>query len=129
LFFILGSISLSLGAIGVFMPVLPTTPFLLLAAFCYLRSSQRLYNWLINHRIFGGYIYNYITYKAVTKKSKIGAIVFLWLTLIISILLMNITYVRISLLAIGAAVSIYLMTLRTLRVEDIRINESNHNRQ
>lgn len=113
-----GSVSLALGVTGIFLPVLPTTPFLLLSAYCYLRSSARLYNWLLNHRVFGPYVYNYITFKAVTRNVKIGTLVFLWLTLAISILFVPNIYVRISLLAVGFAVSIHVLTLKTMPKED-----------
>ncbi|NLW07625.1 MAG: DUF454 domain-containing protein [Clostridia bacterium] len=116
----LGSISLALGVIGIFLPVLPTTPFLLLASYCYLKSSQHLYNWLINHRLFGTYIYNYITYRAVTKSTKIGTLIFLWLTLLISMSIIDSLHIRIFLLLIGAGVSLHLMTLKTLRYEDFK---------
>jgi len=72
-----GSLSLVLGVIGAFVPVLPTTPFLLLSAYCYLRSSKRLYNWLINHRVLGTYIYNYLTYRAITQRTRIVALIIL----------------------------------------------------
>ncbi len=74
----IGSLSLILGIAGIFIPVLPTTPFLLLASYLYLRSSERMYNWLINHKIFGAYIYCYLTYKAIPKKTKVGTMIFLW---------------------------------------------------
>jgi len=115
----LGSVALVLGIIGIFLPVLPTTPFLILAAFCYMRSSKRLYNWLINHRIFGAYIYNYMTYKAVTKSTKIGSLLFLWLSISISMLIISNIYVTLLLLFIGGGVSIHLLTLKTLRFEDM----------
>jgi len=116
----LGSISLALGFIGIIIPVLPTTPFLLLTALCYLRSSERLYNWLIGHKVLGPYLYTYLTYRAITLKTKIGALVFLWLTLLISIALINILPVRIFLLLVGAGVSTHLLTLKTLPPEDLQ---------
>ncbi len=114
-----GSIALVIGIIGVFLPVLPTTPLLLISAYCYLRSSERMYNWLIHHRILGAYIYNYLKYKAVPRNTKIGALVFLWLTLTISFLLVDILHVRIFLVIVGIGVSIHLFTLKTLRPEDL----------
>lgn len=51
LLIIMGTISLILGTVGIFIPILPTTPFLLLASYCYIRSSKKLYNWLINHKV------------------------------------------------------------------------------
>ena len=109
-----GSISVALGVVGIFIPVLPTTPFFLLAVFCYLRSSKKLYKWLIHHKVFGVYIYNYITYKAVLKSTKIGALIFLWTGLGVSILVINSWYVRAFLILIGVGVSIHLALLKTV---------------
>jgi len=128
LFIFLGSISLVLGIVGVLVPVLPTTPFLLLSSFFYLRSSNRLYQWLIHHRIFGSYIYNYLTYKAVKQSSKIGAIVFLWFSLLISIFIVTSLHLRIFLVVVGICVSIHLLTLRTLKKEEfaeLSLNKEN----
>lgn len=119
LLILLGSLSLALGVIGVFIPVLPTTPFLLLASFCYVRSSKKLYNWLINHRIFGSYIYCYLEYRAVPRKTKIGALIFLWSTLILSAALVPSLHVRIFLLLVGIAVTTHLVILKTLCLEDM----------
>ena len=120
LLILLGSVSLILGIIGIFIPLLPTTPFLLLSSFCYVRSSKRMYNWLINHKIFGNYIYCYLTYKAVPMKTKIFAIVFLWTTMIISMLLIPLLHVRLFLAAVGIAVTVHLLTLKTLNHEDMK---------
>lgn len=94
LLIIAGSLSLALGIAGIFVPVLPTTPFLLLASFCYLRSSQRMYHWLMNHKILGPYIYNYVTYRAVKRNVKIGSLALLWLTLALSFFLVANLHVR-----------------------------------
>ncbi len=113
-----GSLSLGLGVIGAFLPVLPTTPFLLLAAFCYVRSSKRLYHWLINHRVFGTYIYNYLTYRAITRSTRVVALIFLWGTLIISATVSENLHLRLFLLAVGIGVSIHLFVLKTMSGED-----------
>jgi uncharacterized membrane protein YbaN (DUF454 family) len=113
LYIILGIIFLSLGIIGVFLPILPTTPFLLLTSFCFLRSSKRLYNWLVNHRIFGVFIYNYLTYKSATRNTKIGTLVFLWASLFISSLFISQLSIKLVLLAVGIGVTIHICTLRT----------------
>lgn len=115
---VLGSIALVLGIIGILLPVLPTTPFLLLASFCYLKSSKRLYDWLLSHKVFGPYIYNYITYKAVYRSTKIKTILFLWGTLILSGILVNNLHIRIFLLLVGIVVSIHLFRLKTIEKED-----------
>lgn len=72
-----GIIAISVGAIGVFVPLLPTTPFLLLAAACFIRSSDRLYAWLIHHRWFGSYIRNYREHHAITLRAKIVSLTLL----------------------------------------------------
>ena len=68
LLILLGTIAFFLGIIGLFLPILPTTPFLLLASYCYLRSSKKLYRWMINRKVIGKYIYSYLNYRAVDKK-------------------------------------------------------------
>ena len=110
-----GSISLVLGIIGIVIPVLPTTPFLLLASFCYLRSSKRLYDWMLNNRFFGPYIYNYLTYRAIKRSVKVVTLILLWLALAVSIVLVSNVYLRIFLVAVGVGVSIHVLSLKTLR--------------
>ncbi|MBT9141087.1 MAG: Inner membrane protein YbaN [Dehalococcoidia bacterium] len=111
---LLGLISLVVGIIGAFIPLLPTTPFLLLSSYCFLRSSRRLYNWLIHHRIFGNYIYNYLTYKAIPISTKIGSMITLWLTLMISMHLLPGIHLRLLLLIVGICVSIHVLTLKSI---------------
>ncbi len=118
-----GTLSLILGTIGIVLPLLPTTPFLLLSAYCYTKSSTRLYNWLLNHKIFGLYIYNYITYKAVGLKTKIFAITLLWLTLAISALLVSSVYMTLGLVIIGLGVTLHLLNLNTLSKEQLILNK------
>ena len=129
LLILLGSFSLALGFFGAFIPVLPTTPFLLLASFCYLRSSEPMYNWLINHRLFGAYLYSYLTYKAISKKTKVCAVVFLWGTLLISALLVSSLHLRILLAASGVGVTVHLMTLRTLSSEEMKTLRDSYRRK
>ncbi len=78
---IVGSFFAGLGILGIFLPLLPTTPFLLLAAACYIRSSERLYNWLMNNKWIGRYIKNYIEGKGIPLKSKVLSISALWITI------------------------------------------------
>ena len=110
----MGTISLILGTVGIFIPILPTTPFLLLASYCYIRSSKKLYNWLINHKVFGKYIYNYLVHKSVKKSAKITALTLLWLSLGVTIYLMKNFYISFILILIGTAVSIHIISLKTL---------------
>lgn len=113
-----GSLALALGFLGAFLPVLPTTPFLLLSAYCYMRSSERLYQWLINHPLLGAYIYNYLTYRAITRSTRYGALFFLWVTLIISMLVTANLHLIIFLTAVGVGVTIHLFVLNTLDRDD-----------
>lgn len=69
----LGLLALGLGAIGIFLPLLPTVPFLLLAAFFFARSSERLHNWLLTHRVFGPPIENWNRSSAISRRAKIAA--------------------------------------------------------
>jgi len=111
---VVGSLALVLGLLGAFLPVLPTTPFLLLSAYCYLRSSEKLYCWLINHPLFGAYIYNYLTYRAITRSTRYGALFLLWVTLIVSMIASATLHLTIFLTAIGIGVTIHLFVLKTI---------------
>ena len=81
---ITGTFFVGLGILGIFLPLLPTTPFLLLAAACYARSSKRFYNWLLNNKWFGNYIKNYRDGKGVPLKVMVLSISLLWITIIFS---------------------------------------------
>lgn len=115
LFFILGTLSLLLGAIGIFLPVLPTTPLLLLASFFFIRSSERIYKWLLNHKVFGSYIKNYMEDRSIRRKDRMMAMIFLWITLTISILLVENLIVKIVLLVTGLLVSVYIFRLKVVK--------------
>jgi uncharacterized membrane protein YbaN (DUF454 family) len=111
-----GSISLGLGVLGIFLPVLPTTPFLLLAAACYVRSSERLNNWLLNHKWLGPYIRHYREDKAIPLRGKIITIALLWITILSSaIFAVDILIVRVILILIAVGVTIHVLSFRTLK--------------
>jgi len=78
---------LGLGIIGIFLPILPTTPFLLLAAACYARSSKRFYDWLIGNKWLGTYIRNYMEGKGIPLKVKVFTTSLLWITILFSVFL------------------------------------------
>jgi uncharacterized membrane protein YbaN (DUF454 family) len=82
-----GIVFVAVGAIGVVLPLLPTTPFLLLAAYCFARSSTKLHDWLLNHRSFGPLINNWDQHGSIDRRSKRIAIVVIVLTAVISILI------------------------------------------
>jgi len=116
-FFIMaGSISLGIGAIGIFLPLLPTTPFILLAAACYCKGSKSLNEWLLNNRLFGSFIRNYMERKGISVRSKIFAISFLWATISYTALFaVNLFIAQIILFIIAVAVSTHIITLPTYR--------------
>lgn len=109
-----GSLSLGLGFIGIFMPILPTTPFVLLSFICYMKSSKRLSRWLLTSKRFGPYIDNYINNKAISKKARIKSIGSLWTGIGLSIYLTDITHLRVFLLFIGVGVTIHLLSLNLI---------------
>jgi uncharacterized membrane protein YbaN (DUF454 family) len=73
-----GSISVSVGLIGIIVPGLPTTVFMLIAAACFYRSSQRFYDWIISHKLFGHHVKNYREGKGMPKRAKVMAFLFMW---------------------------------------------------
>lgn len=102
LFIILGSLSLLLGVIGIILPGLPTTPFVLLSAYLYMRSSEKLYNKLIANRHIGPYIINYRKNKGVSRSAKIKAVILQWVMISISCIWgIENDYIRIIVIAAG----------------------------
>lgn len=121
---VLGMFCMIMGVIGIFLPILPTTPFLLLAAFLFLRSSEKLYKYLVGHKVLGSYIYSYTKYKAITKGTKIKAIVFMWLGLGVSSYYIPLLWVKVIIGIIGIGVTIHLLRLNTLTEEQtLALNE------
>jgi uncharacterized membrane protein YbaN (DUF454 family) len=113
-----GVLSVGLAVAGIFLPLLPTTPFLLLAAACFFRSSDRLYRWLITHKWFGLYIKNYREHKAITRYSKVVILLLLWGTLgYTTIGVISALAVRVLLLLIGVGVTLHVLSLKTLTPE------------
>jgi len=113
-----GTFSVICGIIGIVLPLVPTTPFLLLAAACYARSSERCYQWLLNHRWFGEYIYNYRSGNGIPLKAKVMMIAFIWLTIGTTAgFAIDIAWVQILLVCIATGVTAQLCYLPTLRRE------------
>ncbi|RXZ71598.1 DUF454 domain-containing protein [Fusobacterium necrophorum] len=108
-------ISLILGGIGIFLPLLPTTPFILLSAFCFQKSSERFHQWILNSPIFGKYIRDYQEQKGITLKNKIVAITFMALGMSFSAYKVPNIYMRISLAVIFIAVSYHIWKIKTLK--------------
>lgn len=85
--FSLGLVSMTLGLIGIPVPGLPTTPFMILAAACFAKSSQRFYDWIINNRMFGEHVRNYREGNGIPKKSKPMILATMWTFVLFAVLI------------------------------------------
>lgn len=116
LFILLGSLSLVLAVVGIFLPLLPTTPLLLLAAALYLRSSPRLYEWLLNHKYLGPYIRNFREHRAIPLRAKIVSVALIWITLLYCALwVVPQIWIKILLIGLAVALTIHILSFKTLR--------------
>src|SRR5690554_7602887 len=114
-----GFLSIALGVLGMFLPVLPTTPFLLLAAACFIRTSPKFYDWLVDHPKLGKYVVYYLDGKGIPKKAKVYTLVVLWSTMLITaFIVLDSAIVRVVLPSIGFLVSIYILRQPTLAIKD-----------
>ncbi|MFC2391177.1 MAG: YbaN family protein [Bacteroidota bacterium] len=112
----LGIISLTLGIIGIFVPVLPTTPFLLASVALFAKSSPKLYYKLLNNKYLGEYIKNFRVHKSIPLKTKIFAISVLWISIATSIIFfIKILWVKILVAAIAAIVTFHISKFKTRR--------------
>lgn len=112
---IVGTLALALAILGIFVPLLPTTPFLLLASACYLRSSGRMHRWLTENRLLGPYLLNIQHNRGLPLRTKFIAIGLLWLSLLYSAYMIPLAWVRLLLLIPGIGVTIYLARMKTLK--------------
>lgn len=111
-----GLLSLGLGILGIFLPVLPTTPFLLLAAWLFLRGNRTLYDWLMNHPKLGPYIQNFTVHKAIPMHVKIVAISLIWITLLnCAIFVADHWVLRIFFILLAIAVTLHILSYKTMR--------------
>lgn len=109
-----GSVSLGLGVLGIFLPLLPTTPFLLLTAACYVRSSERLNSWLMIHPSLGKFIQDYRAGRGMPLRAKVVALVLLWGTITTSaIFAVSALWARLLLAAVAIGVTIHLLSIKT----------------
>jgi uncharacterized membrane protein YbaN (DUF454 family) len=115
-YIIIGSLALALGALGLFLPLLPTTPFVILAAACYYRGSERLHAWILESRWFGEMIRNYQAGRGVTLGTKIKAVGLMWLTITVSATFyVDSLLARVLMYGVAIGVTIYLVRLPTLK--------------
>jgi len=118
LYIVAGVLALLLGILGIFLPLLPTTPFLLLASWCFARGSSRLHRWLLSHRVFGVYLRNFEAGRGIPLRAKIVATVMLWGSLLLAMRRFDGLVVPALLMLLGACVSLYMWRfLPTLRLQ------------
>jgi uncharacterized membrane protein YbaN (DUF454 family) len=116
LLIISGTFLVGLGFLGLFLPVLPTTPFLLLAAVCYARGSPRFYRWLVTNRWCGEYVRNYREGNGIPLRQKMLTLLLLWSVIGCTVWFLASTWwVKLALLGIAAGVTVHLVRIKTLK--------------
>ena len=124
LLLVAGTLSVALAILGIFLPLLPTTPLLLLAAWCYARSSERFYRRLLANRWLGPYIRNYREGRGMAARAKASSLVVLWLAMSVTIgVVTPVWWVSLLLVGIGSGISIFLLRLPTCRQEELSVVE------
>ena len=117
-----GTVCVALGILGMFLPLMPTTVFLLMAAYCYSRSSERFHNWLLSNRLFGSYIKNYKSGKGISMRQKVSTLAMLWASIGVSIWLLGGGFwSTLILAAVAIGVTIHLVLLKTYKPEAVEI--------
>ncbi len=112
--FVIGTLCVILGIVGIVLPLLPTTPFLLIAAACYAKSSERFHDWLLEHRWFGGYIRDFRSGNGIPIRAKVVAVLTLWTSITFSALfVLNLLVARVALFVVASGVTIYILSLKT----------------
>jgi uncharacterized membrane protein YbaN (DUF454 family) len=116
-YLISGILLVAIGFIGIFLPILPTTIFLILASACFIKSSPRTNEWLRNHKILGMYIRNYQDKSGLAIKSKIFNILFLWIMILSSAFFFTEEFfIKLLLIVIAIGVTIHLLMIKTKKV-------------
>jgi len=123
LLIITGWLCVGLGIAGTVLPLLPTTVFILIAASCFAHSSERFHHWLYNHPRFGIMVRAWVNGEGIPKKARNKAIITLWVTLLISMLLIAKLWTVVLLALVGFGVSGYLISLPELKSEPIKIDK------
>lgn len=114
---LIGSVSFALGVLGIFLPMLPTTPFLLLSAAAWLKASPSLYEWLLNHRVFGEYIRNFREHRAIPLRVKIISVSMVWLTIGYCIIAVvdEWWWAQLLMALLAIAISCHILSYKTLK--------------
>lgn len=110
----IGWLSIVLGVIGIFLPLLPTTPFLLLAAACFMRSSPRFYHWLVQHPKLGPWVHDYLDGQGIPLRGKVYALSLMWSSIALSCYLVPLIWARLFMLSSAILVSLYILRQKTL---------------
>ena len=113
-----GFLFVGLGILGIFLPVLPTTVFFLLAAACFARSSPRFYHWLLHNRWFGSYIRNYREGRGLPMRHKVITVTLLWVTIGFAIFVVPTWWLRVILFGIAVGVTWHVLSIKTYRPEN-----------
>jgi uncharacterized membrane protein YbaN (DUF454 family) len=114
IYILIGTISLVIGIIGIIVPVLPTTPFILLSAGCYYRGSSRFHDWLLNHNYFGPIILEYSDGKGIRRNSKIKAIILTWIMVLVTALfILDSLSMRLFIISLAIIGTIVILRLKT----------------
>jgi uncharacterized membrane protein YbaN (DUF454 family) len=114
LYILIGIISLFLGILGIFLPIIPTTPLVLLAAWCFYKSSPRFHNWLVEHPYFGPIVEEYSDGEGIRKESKIKAIILTWLAVLMTALfLLESLFMRVLLIGLALFGTFIILRLKT----------------
>lgn len=112
---LIGCIAVVLAVLGMFLPLLPTTPFLLLASACFIRGSERMHRWLMNNRLFGEYLRNIENRQGLPLRAKVLALALMWPSLGYSMYIVDRPLVTALLLVTGTGVTVYLLRMKTLK--------------
>lgn len=110
---VVGILAVVLGVVGLFLPLLPTTPFLLLASACFMRGSERLHRRLLANPWCGKLIRDFEEHRSIPRRAKVLALVTMWLSISLSIYLVPQPWLRLLLAAIASGVTVYLLRLRS----------------
>ncbi|WP_058306840.1 YbaN family protein [Gracilibacillus massiliensis] len=115
LWMIAGSLSLIIGLIGIVVPLLPTTPLVILAAFCFGKSSKALHHWLVTNKYFGRYLMDYQSGKGVPIRIKIFAVMIVWTSVLFTLTVIPLLYVKIFMIGVAIFVTIFIFTSPLLK--------------
>lgn len=129
IFKILGVFFMVVGIIGIFLPIFPTTPFVLLSAYLFFNSSPRLFMILIKNRLVGLPLYTFVTYKSISLRSKLIGVLFLWTSGTVSMFFIDLFYVKLVMFIVFAAVTFHIFSFRNLTDAEKKQASKNYNRR